>query len=746
MLAMWLPPTNSAYVDSRPLSVASASSPNGEKGNNGSQLRQWSSVIGIVTAIVGNILISFALNTQRYAHIRIERDYTESLQLQSSIANNSLRSQQNYGTAVQETIARDRTQKNATASGPGGPVLNTRGKSSTTQLDLSRDDDADDERQPLRSSFGSDDTLSFDKDANDDETRKSYLKSGYWWIGIILMTIGEAGNFLAYGFAPASIVSPLGVVALISNCLIAPLMLKERFRQRDFWGVLVAIAGAVTVVASAKNSETKMGPNDIWNALKRWEFLTYLGITAAAILALMYASSRYGDRSIFIDLGLVGLFGGYTAISTKGVASLLSDTLLRIFTFPISYLLVTVLVFSALMQIHYVNRSLQRFDSTQVIPTQFVLFTISVIIGSAVLYREFESTTARSAGEFVGGCIFTFFGVYLITSARRPQLDDDSNDVSSEFEARIRLMDEEVREESPATKAISVQRGRESPPTPDGTPLSTHPQSSAGSSQIPSVIAPANATPSLHISGAVEIAEPNPWQSSSDNLPDLDYQSAFARPQVDDPQTPTVSRTQRDSETPFYTPATTAGLPTALRPTAPGPAVPQIPTKAHRTAGPSKPDLQALQRPSTPSRSARNSLDLLTPGPLSTPLSSSLSAVVADSLRRREGSRRRRKRIFRRSGSLQTNSSTTATPTQDAIGDLDLFSWHHTALRGPDLPAAGDVDAAPPEEGGGEGTKKNRLRGFSDVLGELIGGRRKRKRNRRDDEDDSSGSAAVPGT
>ena len=29
------------------------------------------------------------------------------------------------------------------------------------------------------------------------------------------MTIGEAGNFLAYGFAPASIVSPLGVVALV---------------------------------------------------------------------------------------------------------------------------------------------------------------------------------------------------------------------------------------------------------------------------------------------------------------------------------------------------------------------------------------------------------------------------------------------------------------------------------------------------------------------------------------------------
>lgn len=63
------------------------------------------------------------------------------------------------------------------------------------------------------------------------------------------------------------------------------------------------------------------------------------------------------------------------------------------------------------MQIRYVNRALQRFDSTQVIPIQFVLFTISVIIGSAVLYRDFESATGDRIGKFVGGCLLTFLGV-----------------------------------------------------------------------------------------------------------------------------------------------------------------------------------------------------------------------------------------------------------------------------------------------------------------------------------------------
>jgi drug/metabolite transporter (DMT)-like permease len=123
------------------------------------------------------------------------------------------------------------------------------------------------------------------------------------------MCLGEIGNFMAYGFAPASIVSPLGVVALISNCVIAPIMLKEKFRQRDAWGVLIAIAGAVVVVLSASSSEEKIGPHDIWVMITRWEFELYLGLTACLIIALMWVSHMYGSRTILIDVGLVALFG-----------------------------------------------------------------------------------------------------------------------------------------------------------------------------------------------------------------------------------------------------------------------------------------------------------------------------------------------------------------------------------------------------------------------------------------------------
>jgi hypothetical protein len=38
------------------------------------------------------------------------------------------------------------------------------------------------------------------------------MNDGFRWLGFLLMNVGEGGNFISYGFAPASIVAPLGTV------------------------------------------------------------------------------------------------------------------------------------------------------------------------------------------------------------------------------------------------------------------------------------------------------------------------------------------------------------------------------------------------------------------------------------------------------------------------------------------------------------------------------------------------------
>ncbi|QIW99393.1 hypothetical protein AMS68_004911 [Peltaster fructicola] len=520
----------------------------------------WSSLIGIVTAICGNILISFALNTQRYAHMRLGQDRDDANE--KSRAERERQRGQNSGYEDQRRAADERSRKNAEE--PSQSVA------------------ADDERQPLIPRIGSRKTSSSTSDTYVDEDKeesaKSYLKSPIWWLGISMMVVGEAGNFLAYGFAPASIVSPLGVVALISNCLIAPLLLHEEFRIRDGLGVIIAIAGCVTVVLSASGSNPKLSPDDIWDLITEWEFETYLGVTGGLIVVLMFASNKFGDRTVLIDLGLVGLFGGYTALSTKGVASLLSNTIWRAFTFPITYVLVVILVATAVLQIKYVNRALQRFNSTIVIPTQFVLFTISVIVGSAVLYRDFERQSAADAGKFVGGCALTFLGVWFITSGRSSNDEDEDEDDDGKRD-RVNLVDHEAvsAQERPATRR-------------------TH------SDTMP---------PSLVV---------------SDSTAALDQTLTAAGPAMRAAVRPDAATMRSRTTDPRKMPT--------LHATTSEPVITTLDTSAHTL------------HPQTPSRGhpsptmdgnrllGRHSIADLLPGPLMSPLSSSLSAIVADSLRR----------------------------------------------------------------------------------------------------------------
>ncbi|KAH6624528.1 magnesium transporter NIPA-domain-containing protein [Chaetomium sp. MPI-SDFR-AT-0129] len=415
-------------------------------GDEGDELQNWSSLIGIVTAICGNVLIALALNVQRYAHTRLHRKKAWA----RARARLALRGRHQNGDGS--------GSRNGNGAGPYGAGSNGYGSGEGNGTVGRYSDDSDDSDGSIRGSSETDplarspragsydgyrDEDEDDDDENHDDSHdginghgnskdkpkvaSTYLQDPYWWLGQVLITVGEMGNFLAYGFAPASIVSPLGVVALVSNCVIAPIFFKERFRPRDFWGVIIAIGGAVTVVLSAKTEETKLGPHEVWGAITTMEFEIYLGVSCGLIVLLLWLSPRYGNRTILIDLGLVGLFGGYTVLSTKGVSSMLSSTLFGAFTTPVTYVLVFILLSTAILQVRYVNKALQRFDSTQVIPIQFVLFTLSVIIGSAVLYRDFERTTKEQAAKFIGGCLLTFFGVFLITSGR-PRHDDGDGD------------------------------------------------------------------------------------------------------------------------------------------------------------------------------------------------------------------------------------------------------------------------------------------------------------------------------
>ncbi|KAK6542498.1 hypothetical protein TWF694_006450 [Orbilia ellipsospora] len=558
----------------------------GDDGNGETHPPRWSSFIGIVISIVGNIVISFALNIQKYAHIRLARE--KSLRLQERKQSKRRRRRRR-----RKQLAASKGAKNGRngAGAPDGLLHPPHGNGNTPGSDTGEED--------LESSWISTDTYDSPEGEDDEERGRlqhdeedqyllesperspskngrgspgpPYLRSKWWWTGIILMTIGECGNFLAYGFAPASIVSPLGVVALVSNCLIAPLMLKEPFRRRDLLGVVIAITGVGVVVSSSQPKEEKLTPDQIWWEISQTPFEVYFAITCTMMVLLLYLSNIYGSKLILIDLGLVGLFGGYTALATKGVSSLLSSSLYKIVTYPVFYLLVFILGATAVLQIKYLSRSLQRFDSTQVIPTQFVLFNIFTVTGSAILYRDFQKADTSRLVKFLTGCLLNFLGVYLISSKRQKQHDESDYDSAiSETEDEYHF-DPSI--EPPLMRISSNGPYTDLPPEPI---LSTSIKSNASRPHLTSSHGPRSLSPLP--------------DEASPLLPPLKHPFEEVHPP---PRTPTKSRS------PTRRPGNISTTPLAT---------PPVPN---------------------PNRS---SLSLLTPGPLF--VGYQLQAVIADTLRK----------------------------------------------------------------------------------------------------------------
>lgn len=311
------------------------------------------------------------------------------------------------------------------------------------------------------------------------------------------------------------------------------------------------------------------------------------------------------------------------------------------------------------MQIKYVNRSLQRFDATQVIPTQFVMFTLSVILGSAILYRDFERMSADHAGKFVGGCAMTFFGVWLITS-KRPKAPEDDDREQEPVDAIGLVNGERYRDsiDERSTRTMSIDQTRPtSPPIPISKQQTTHlglPPSL--SKRRSSERTTATITPSTSFPSAPTSLENNVWE-------DL--------PRTPQPPSSTEQRLVPGHVPPFVQNGLTnnASLSTPVLPTSVEATEPSTPTRPYNPRGnsdhllntqfvrgipqtppPPAPSSQteppAIDRtPATQERLRLSQTLSAAPLYISSPLSSSVSAVVAEL--RRGGSLRSTARSLR---------------------------------------------------------------------------------------------------
>ncbi|XP_072333341.1 magnesium transporter NIPA1 isoform X1 [Scyliorhinus torazame] len=248
----------------------------------------------------------------------------------------------------------------------------------------------------------------------------SYLTELAWWSGTVgTVGLAQIGNFLAYNTAPAALVTPLGALGVPFGSLLASYMLQEKLNLLGKLGCLLSCAGSIVLLIHAPKTENITSSVQLEEKLANPVFLGYTCIILALLIVLIFwIAPSHGSTNVLVYIGICSLLGSFTVPSSKGIGLAAQDAFSddpssqrALFLFAI--LLVT-LICSILIQFMYINKALQYFDSSIFSAIYYVVFTVLVILASAILFREWNDVGFVDFLGMLCGFITVSVGITLL--------------------------------------------------------------------------------------------------------------------------------------------------------------------------------------------------------------------------------------------------------------------------------------------------------------------------------------------
>ncbi|RYR00359.1 hypothetical protein Ahy_B07g088491 isoform B [Arachis hypogaea] len=187
----------------------------------------------------------------------------------------------------------------------------------------------------------------------------SYLLEPLWWVGMITMIVGEIANFVAYAFAPAVLVTPLGALSIIVSAVLAQIILKEKLHPIGVLGCIMCIAGSIIIVIHAPREQPIKSVLEIWSMATQPAFLVYVGSVVVLVFILVFHfAPRCGHTNVLVYTGICSLMGSLSVMSVKALGTSLKLTFegKNQLIYPETWFFMLVVAFCVIMQMNYLNK------------------------------------------------------------------------------------------------------------------------------------------------------------------------------------------------------------------------------------------------------------------------------------------------------------------------------------------------------------------------------------------------------
>lgn len=124
-------------------------------------------------------------------------------------------------------------------------------------------------------------------------------------------------------------------------------------------------------------------------------FLVYSGIAVVISLVLVfYCGPRWGKKNMLVYIIVCSLIGSISVVFTQGLGSAIVHSISKEnqFTNWFIYVVMGIVAVTLIVEIVYLNKALNLFNTALVTPTYYVIFTTMTIVSSIVLYRGFDAS------------------------------------------------------------------------------------------------------------------------------------------------------------------------------------------------------------------------------------------------------------------------------------------------------------------------------------------------------------------
>ena len=156
-----------------------------------------------------------------------------------------------------------------------------------------------------------------------------------------------------------------------------------------------------------------------YNPLHSPGFIIYACILIIiTLVTIIYFVPRYGQKNVVVYVTVCATLGAFTVMGSKGLGTAIKATARGHNEFKnwLTYVLLAVVVVCILLQLNYLNKALDTFNTAVVTPIYYVFFTTCVILGSAILFKEFFKMEAMDiVGDFCG--FFTIVAAIFLLNA-----------------------------------------------------------------------------------------------------------------------------------------------------------------------------------------------------------------------------------------------------------------------------------------------------------------------------------------